>query len=127
MINMDKTIVYIDGGYMLKMGDSIGQRIDIAGLARNLAASQGLQIKKAYYYGAEPFMDRVPTEDQELRMQRHRKFMKFMEKAAPECIMRMGRIQKIGNTYKQKGVDTLIALDMLEEAMNDYTINSKLD
>ena len=111
---MKSTIVFIDGGYLsfvsrfFGRGKPLKYKMEI--FAKNLAKSRGLECKKIYFYTAPPYQDSIPTKEENKRKANYDKFVIKLKEA--EIIVREGRCQKIDNTYQQKGVDTLLTLDL---------------
>ncbi|MDD3160184.1 MAG: NYN domain-containing protein [Candidatus ainarchaeum sp.] len=119
---MQDTFVFIDAGFLdklaLYLGD--GQRIkfDLFCLAKNLSKNQNLFCKKLFYYNAPPFQSSVPTEDEKRRKQGYDKFIEKISRNK-NIIIREGRCQKTFDEngkpkFVQKGVDTLITMDLSE-------------
>jgi len=111
---MKSTIVFIDGGYLSFISKFFGKgkylkyKIDV--FAKNLAKSRKLECKKIYFYTAPPYQDSTPTEDDAKRKASYDKFTSKLKEVG--IIVREGRCQKIDNTYQQKGVDTLLTIDL---------------
>ena len=78
--------------------------------ARNLAKSRGWVCKKIYFYTAPPYQDSTPTKQENRRKASYDKFVSKLKEVG--IIVREGRGQKIDNTYQQKGVDTLLTIDL---------------
>jgi uncharacterized LabA/DUF88 family protein len=120
---MDKTIVLIDGGFLSKLQKHLGEKgkrikIDHIKFSKLIAKKQGLFFKHMFYYYAPPFQDAIPTEEQKIRKGGYEKFKAVMLKNK-EITYREGRVQRLFNAdgtenYKQKGVDTLVVMDMMD-------------
>jgi len=114
--NMKKTILFIDAGYLSFISKHFGKekhlKYKIEDFAINLAKSKKLECKKIYFYTAPPFQSSKPTLEENKRKASYDKFINKLKRAEPPIIIREGRCQKIGNTYQQKGVDTLITIDL---------------
>jgi uncharacterized LabA/DUF88 family protein len=118
---MDNTAVFIDGGFMSKLqkhfGNGAYMKIDHLKFAKLIAKKQGLFCKHIFYYYAPPFQATPPTEAQKKRKEGYDKFKTALSKNK-EVTFREGRVQKTTDddgkdNYKQKGVDTLIVMDMM--------------
>ena len=117
-------MIFIDGGYLRSNLKALfdNDRIDFAGFARLIVKfwSWGLvygELVRAYYYGAT--VD--PTEDPK-EFDEQKKYFDEIEKCEGYEI-RLGRLIKTPDGNRQKGVDTLIALDMMTKAfLNHYDI-----
>jgi uncharacterized LabA/DUF88 family protein len=117
VIPMKDTYVYIDGAYLSVITKHFGKgkylKVDIKQLAIILAQSQGFWCKKVYLYLSPPFQSEPPTEEEEERRRRYDKFINKLKKI-PDLIVREGRCQKIEGDFHQKGVDTLVTMDLFE-------------
>jgi len=108
---MENTIVFIDNGYLkLILKEFNNLKIDINKLSFNLCKKIDLWCDSVYVYDAPPYQDPNSKEDR-IRKKNYDKFIsKLREK---KIIVREGRCQKIGNEFHQKGVDTLLTMDLL--------------
>jgi len=112
---MGKAMVFIDGNnlyYSLKSntGDT---KLDFLKLGQKLAQPDDLHT--VYYYNA-PMIEQVNPE-------KYRKQQRFFAGLhnTNGVIVRLGRLVPKGGTFIEKGVDVLIATDMLTHAFqNDY-------
>jgi len=111
---MAETIVFIDAGYLSFIskffGDEKPLRYKMEVFAQNLAKSKKLTCKKIYFYTAPPYQDSKPTKEENRRKASYDKFVAKLKEVG--IIVREGRCQKIDNTYQQKGVDTLLTIDL---------------
>ena len=110
---MRRVAVFIDGSNLYHgMKHASGSaRIDLHKLASRLARPDDLVA--IYYYTAE-----LPRAHQHLGEQ-----LKFLARvrATPQAVLRLGRLEDRGGCLVEKGVDVMIALDMLEHAfLDDY-------
>lgn len=112
----DDVIVFIDNGYLKKVSARFKSQnvfcCDIKKFAINLAKEQKLFCKKIYFYDALPF------EDNKFKSKKYSEYIHNLKTRG--IIVREGRCQKILidkikqlYTYKQKGVDTHITMDLL--------------
>ena len=113
---MKSTIVFIDAGYLSFISKYFGNgkplKYKLEKFACNLAESKGLKCKKIYFYTAPPYQSSNPTPEENARNAHYDRFISQLKNTTPPIIIKEGRCQKIGNTYQQKGVDTLITLDL---------------
>ena len=111
---MKPTIVFIDGGYLSFISKFFGKaeplKYKMEVFAKNLAKSKGKECKKIYFYTAPPYQSSNPTLEENKRKANYDKFISKLKEA--NIIIREGRCQKIDNTYQQKGVDTLLTIDL---------------
>ncbi len=114
---MENTYVFLDGGYLSKIAEhfygKIFPKYCIKQFANNLAKSKGVWCKKAFFYTGEPYQS--PTHPSETDIQRkkyHDGFIEAIEKI-DDLVIRQGRCQKDDEGgYHQKGVDTLLTMDL---------------
>lgn len=115
---MEKTLVFIDEGYLSKISKHFGKgkykKHDKNQFTITLAKKQGLWVDGVYLYVAPPFQSTPPTENETYRMEGHKGFVASLRNI-PNFIVREGRVQKINEDYTQKGVDTLLTMDLLTE------------
>lgn len=114
---MKKTVVLLDGGYLSKISKHFGDgrylQIDIKNFGNTLAKEQELWCEDVYYYLSPPFQSEPPSEDEIQRKAKYDSFV-FKLRKVPGMIVREGRCQKLPDGYFQKGVDTLLTMDLLE-------------
>jgi len=114
---MEKTIVFIDGAYLSFLSKYFGRgkplRYKIEKFAVNLCNELNLFCEEVYYYTAPPYKSPIPTENEKQRQRNYDKFISKLKLAKPRVIVNEGRCQKIDNTFQQKGVDTLMTMDLL--------------
>ncbi len=125
---MKNTIVYIDGGYVAKVAehlrDKTGAKMSLVDTVRNLAESQGLNCTKAYYYDAPPMAGMVPIGFRDVvRFERYKRLVRRLERAG-NFVVREGRVQRINGSYRQKGVDALVIMDLLEEPFAEEGVDT---
>jgi len=113
---MEEVIVFIDAGFLSKLSKHFGKgrylKFDIIKFAKKLASNQNLACKHVFYYTAPPFQSYKPTSEENKRKESYDRFIKSINKNK-EITIREGRCQKIKNTYHQKGVDTLVTMDLM--------------
>jgi len=113
---MKSTIIFIDAGYLSFISKYFGEgtplKYKIETFATNLAKSKGFECKKIYFYTSPPYQNPKPSNEENKRKANYDKFIFKLKKVNPKIIIREGRCQKIGNTFHQKGVDTLITIDL---------------
>lgn len=116
---MENTIVFIDAGYLSVLSKYFGEgkrlKLNIERFAKYLASKKGLQCEHIFYYTAPPFQSNAPTEDEARFKAGYDSFVSKL-KRCDKLTLREGRVQKIGNSFNQKGVDTLLTLDLYEQA-----------
>jgi uncharacterized LabA/DUF88 family protein len=118
---MEDTIVYIDSGFLSKLSRHFGNgkylKHDAINMSKILSKKQNLSCRHIFYYTAPPFQSNPPTDDQRRRKEGYDRF-KVKISHFKELTFREGRVQKVKDEngqeiYKQKGVDTLIVMDLM--------------
>jgi len=116
---MEEGIFFIDGAYLSLVSKFIGGgkaiKFNIKKLAENLAKNQNLACKKIFYYNCPPFQSEPPTTEQEKRKAGYDKFIVKLKNSGIE--VREGRCQMIDKKYAQKGVDVLLTIDLIRQAI----------
>lgn len=114
--SMNNTLIFIDAGFLSKLKKHFSAlKTDLIKLSDNLSEKENLSCNKIFYYTAPPFQSGKPTKNESTR---YKKYLSFKDKLLrySKIIIREGRCQrlKIENdfTYKQKGVDILLAMDL---------------
>ncbi len=121
---MDKTAVFIDGGYISILtkfafpDKDLPRRLNFELLCKNICDKRGVELLRGYYYHCPPFQSQYPTEEEKKRKQGHDKFIHGL-KQLKRFQVREGRLSKIYDEnkkpiYIQKGVDVLLAIDMIK-------------
>ncbi len=112
---MEDCFVFFDGGYLSKIAKSFGfgkgKKYDLYKFAINISKEKKWFCKRVYYYTAPPYQNQTPTHEQNERKKRYDKFINKIKKIN-NLIIREGRCQKTNEGYQQKGVDTLITMDL---------------
>jgi len=129
---MENTLVFLDGGFISKLNKHFGEdnyiKYDMIKFAKNLAKKQGLFCKHVFYYNAPPFQETPPTFEQRRKKEGYDKFTEILSKKK-EITVREGRCQRLKVDgefkYKQKGVDTLMTID-LSHIKDDFPGISKV-
>src|SRR5712692_10496777 len=110
----DRAAVYVDGGYFDKALDSLGRlRIDYLKFSNKVC--QGTDRLRTYYYHCMPFQSNPPTDSERLRYSSTDRFFHTLRQL-PRFEVRLGRLQYINGEFKQKGVDVLLSIDLVELA-----------
>ncbi|MFH0876002.1 MAG: NYN domain-containing protein [archaeon] len=112
------TIVLIDGGYFSEISKDFGNqkhlKVDILKFSKYLAIKAGYWMDETYYYTAPPFQGTPPTQEEQKLKAGYDKFVSKLKKQG--IIVREGRVQKIDSNFCQKGVDTLVVMDLMKIA-----------
>jgi uncharacterized LabA/DUF88 family protein len=118
------TVVLIDEGYLSSISKYFGKgkplKSYIEIFSQKLVNSIGLNCAKIYYYTAPPYQSSKPTELENLKKAKYDQFIEKLRKVKPEIIIREGRCQKDDKgRFHQKGVDTLLTMDLLKVSMSN--------
>jgi uncharacterized LabA/DUF88 family protein len=118
---MDKrSLIFIDAGYLSKIsryfGDGKHIKLDLIRFSSYLAQKQSLSCEHIYYYTAPPFQSNPPAQLENKLRAGYDSFIQKMKNNSLITI-REGRLQKIGETFTQKGVDTLLTMDLCQEPL----------
>lgn len=114
-----RVMIFIDGGYLRKSITDIfhHDKIDFNRLVHdirgNFSGPGVAEVIRTFYYDAN--VD--PKED----MKKHDEFAPYFEnvRGCPFYEVKLARLVKDGKGYKQKGVDVLLAIDMIKKAYED--------
>jgi len=109
-----KIAIFIDGAYLDKIAEpEFGVRIDYEKISKEL--SLGKELLRTYYYHCEPYQSNPPTPEESERFSRAQRFFSMLTKL-PRFEVRLGKLQCISGEFRQKGVDTLLSIDMVNLA-----------
>jgi uncharacterized LabA/DUF88 family protein len=103
---MDRVAIFIDGSNLYKgLVSSLGSdyRLDFVGFIEHLVGPR--KLLRAYYYNAP-----LPAEDPAAKA--HQSFLNYL-KRVPYVTVRLGRLERRGEGFVEKGVDIQIAIDLL--------------
>ena len=117
---IEKTIVFIDAGFLSKLSKELGKgkylKYDLFEFCSIIVKKEKLELEKIYYYNASPFISNNPTKEE---IERKEKYDNFTNKLRKNTLIEVkeGRCQRIKlkngeYEYNQKGVDTLLTIDM---------------
>lgn len=114
----NKSVFFIDSGYLSFISKYFGKgvplRYKIEKFAQNVAKEKNLEIEEIYFYTAPPYQSANPTNEENKRKKNYDKFVRKLRKVTPKIIVREGRVQKGDDGYQQKGVDTLLTMDLFK-------------
>jgi len=125
---MDKVGVFIDGGffsvltkYVFPNEDKTPRKIDSHLLSELLCKENNGELLRTYFYHCPPYQGAYPTEDEKRRKKGYDSWV-YALKQLRQMQIREGRLKKTfdeqGNLdFIQKGVDVLLAIDMLKLAL----------
>ena len=113
------TLIFIDAGFLSKLSLHFGKgkyiKFDIVKLVNIFAKNEGLINNHIFYYTAPPFISNKPNIDESRRKENYDKFIQKLSKCK-NLSVREGRVQRVKQNsqfkFSQKGVDTLLAIDL---------------
>ncbi|MBU3907453.1 MAG: NYN domain-containing protein [Nanoarchaeota archaeon] len=130
---MEETLVFIDEGFLDKLTKLLGEgkrlKFNKFNLAKKIANNQNLLCKHLFYYTCPPFQSEKPSVTERRMREGYDKFISALSKNK-DITIREGRCQKVLNEkgefeYHQKGVDTLLTID-LEHIKDDFPDINKI-
>ena len=123
-----KAAILIDGAYleMLMIKEHNRAQVDYhkltIGLVKRISRMIGtpVELLRTYYYHALPWAPPEPNEEEQERVSKKRGFFHRLE-YLPRFMVKLGRTQRVLNddgttTFQQKGVDVMLASDMVSLA-----------
>lgn len=111
---MGKAVVLIDGGYLAKILESYGRPpFDFEKFSNHLCTRADCERIRTYYYHCRPFQSDPPTPTEKMRYAEFAKFENYLKKI-PRLDFRVGRLQRVAGTFKQKGVDVHFSVDLVK-------------
>jgi uncharacterized LabA/DUF88 family protein len=118
---MERAVVMIDAGFLSKVSRELGEghyfKYDLLKFAKHLSGKKELIFNHLFFYNAPPFQSPCPSKDEKKKKEEYDSFIQKFNLCKDEITIREGRCQrlKIDGTYryKQKGVDTLITMDLM--------------
>lgn len=119
---MARLTIFVDGGYIAKLGMTFNTWVDIGKLAAKIrdeiaqSTFEPLDLTRTYYYDCLPYQSNPPTTEEAHRFSQKRRFFSALRKL-PKCTVREGRLMYRGldtdgeRIFQQKRVDLMIGLD----------------
>ncbi len=113
-MSLEKCAIFIDGGYLNRILKSNfrSPNIDLLKLCNKIADDTNTTRLRTYYYHCLPYTKEGDVENAERRS----KMQSFLTKIKrlPRFEVKLGRLQCIGGEFKQKMVDVLMSLDIVD-------------
>ena len=119
---MEDTLVFVDDGFFGLVKKHFQNKnennLQYLQAFRNICKKENLNLKHVFIYTAPPYQSSKPTQKEGFLMSRYQSMTKMLRKKK-WVTLREGRCQKIINEhgkeeFSQKGIDTLIILDMYD-------------
>jgi uncharacterized LabA/DUF88 family protein len=120
--------IFIDGGYLEKIvkNEFAEVPIDFAKLVEVLL--DGRELLRTYYYNCLPYQSNPPTPEESERFAKKERFFSYLRRL-PRFSVRLGKLafRGIGSdgkkSFEQKGIDTLLSIDMVNLAATKQVSN----
>jgi len=114
---VERTFVFIDSAYLSEIAKHLLEtrypHYDLNKFALNLTKEQNLSCSGIFYYTAPPYQSSQPSTKEKRKKAKYDKFISRLRSIA-NFIVREGRCQKTDDGYQQKGVDTLLTMDLMD-------------
>jgi len=112
-MKLEKATIYIDGGYLNKIQRDYFNKssIDLLKLSEKICNDLNVFRLRTYYYTCNPIVRKNNQSDRE-KLAKMQTFLTKL-KRLPRFEVRLGKLQLIGNEFKQKMVDVLMSLDII--------------
>lgn len=115
-----KAVFFIDGGYLSFISKYFGKgkplKNKIEKFSQKVSHERKIEIHEIYFYTAPPYQSPKPTEEENRRRKNYDTFIGKLKEIKPNIIVREGRVQKGEDGFQQKGVDTLLTMDLFKVA-----------
>lgn len=114
---MNQAAIFLDAGYIDVLLLRYGKiQINYESFSDELCGAD--TRLRTYWYSCPPYQDDPPTPEQSKKFSRYQKFTYHLNRLR-RFVVREGRLMKISNNkFKQKGVDVLLAVDMVKMAFS---------
>lgn len=109
---MDKSAVFIDGGYLDKVLKQEFDALRIDYLKLSEAAAEGTNRLRTYYYHCMPHQGDPPTREERQRYSSMDSFLHRLRQL-PRFEIRLGKLARRGIEFEQKRVDVLLSVDLV--------------
>jgi len=122
---LDLGALFTDGGYLNKVIERFDKpKIDYLKLSDNIFKLLKLRRLRTYYYNCLPFVRKDNFED----VKRKDKTQKFFDKLnrLSRFEVKLGELQMIKGIYKQKRIDVLMSLDIVDMCFDNQINNAVL-
>lgn len=108
----EKAAIFIDGGYLNKILETYFNkpRINHLKLCEEICSNLRLKRLRTYFYHCIPIIRKDNKEDT-IRKAKMQKFLNNL-KRLPRFEIKLGKLQIIGNQFKQKMIDVFMSLDI---------------
>ncbi len=117
-LKMERASIFIDGGYSNRILKSYFATpdIDYEKLSDNICKQLQLKRLRTYYYTCMP-LRRKGNENDEMKYNNMQRFLTNLRRL-PRFEVKLGELQMIGGQFRQKMVDLLMSLDIIDCSSN---------
>jgi uncharacterized LabA/DUF88 family protein len=120
--------IFVDGGYLEKIikNEFSEVPIDFSKLVEILVG--GRELLRTYYYNCLPYQSNSPTPEESERFAKKERFFSYL-RSLPRFSVRLGKLAYRGiggdgkKVFEQKGIDTLLSIDMVNLAATKQVSN----
>jgi len=115
---MEEAVIFIDGGYLNRILKNYFKTINIDYLKFCEVICGELKVVRlrTYYYHCLPLVRQGNKED-ERRYSRTKLFFTNLNRKLPRFEVKLGKLQFIGEKFKQKMTDVLMSLDIVKKSI----------
>lgn len=117
---MEKAAIFIDGGYLGRiLKNYFGEpRIDLLKLSNVICEELQVSRLRTYFYDCMPLI-RGDNEEDKRKFAEKQKFIAKIQRL-PRFEVKKGKLQEIGGEFRQKMVDVLMSLDIVDMCFNNH-------
>ena len=125
---MDEVLIFIDAGFLSKVNNYFGKgkyiQFKIVNFVKNICLREKVRHSKIFFYTAPPFQSTNPGKIEITKKKNYDSFKNALVRDG--VFFREGRCQRLkvdGKfSYHQKGVDTLLTMDLVKVPMKYSSI-----
>lgn len=112
MVSSEKTAIFIDGSYLKKIEKIFKINLDYLKFSNQICSNLKLNRLRTYFYHCLPIVRKNNQQD----IERESKMQKFLAKLKrlSRFEVKLGKLQMIGGQFRQKMVDILMSLDIVD-------------
>ena len=112
--NSEKCAIFIDGGYLNKLLEKIGKpSVDYVKFSEKICQVLKVSRLRTYYYNCLPFVRKGNKQDEIMKDKKEGFYNKLNR--LPRFEVKLGELQMIGGKFKQKKIDVLMSLDIVDK------------
>jgi len=123
---MEETLMFVDNGFFKlvkkEFENKTKKKKRFLQTFRNICEKENLKLKHLFFYTAPPYQSAIPDEKEKMLIKNYKHLLNFLQ-YKKWITIREGRCQRLKINekyqYKQKGVDILISIDLMQ-IKNNY-------